>query len=698
VTGGLRVLLVEDSPDDAELIELELCRNGFQPEIVRVETADEMSAALVRPGWDVVLSDFHLPTFSAEQALDALRASGLDLPFIILSGAVQAEDAVILLKRGAHDFLNKDSLARLGPAIERELREAQERSHRRIAEERVSILSRAVEQSPVSVVITDPAGIIEYVNPKFTDATGYGADEAIGRELLFARLQDMGHDSWASLWHTVGDGMEWRGEFCSRRRDGRVIWEYVTVSPLKDETETVRHYIAVKEDITARRSYEEQLLRQATFDDLTGLPNRVLVLDRLEQALALAHRESEQTAVLYIDLDRFKTVNETQGHNAGDHLLVEAAARLSACLREGDTLARMGGDEFLLILPGLEDGEEARLVADRVLEIFLQPFAIDGQEHFISASIGVTLFPGDGLDPQVLLRNADLAMYRAKEQGGNGHHFFTPEINQRMRQRLAIEKDLRGAMIRQEMEAHFQPVVDLSTYQPVAVEALMRWRRPEQGLVMPGLFIPVAEEMGLIRPLGEWVLTRSCRDVMQSFSAHPDLRLAVNVSPRQLQVPGFGLFVRQVLESTGLAPERLELEITESVLMDEALETAENLKSLCDLGVRLSIDDFGTGYSSLGYLQRYPFDTLKIDRSFVMSALDNQASGRLVETIITMAHGLRMEVIAEGVETPEQLAFLKERDCDLVQGYLFSKPLPPSELKGQLLQGYSRQQELLPAQ
>lgn len=698
MAGRLRVLLVEDNPDDAELIELELCRDGFLPEITRVETRDDMAAALTHPDWDVVLSDFHLPAFSAEQALETLRSGGADLPFIILSGAVQAEEAVSLLKRGAHDFLNKDSLARLGPAIERELREAQERAHRRIAEERVRILSRAIEQSPVSVVITDPAGTIEYVNPKFTEATGYGADEAIGRELLFARLPGVGDDSWASLWHMVGEGMEWRGEFCSRRHNGQVIWEYVTVSPLKDESGAISHYIAVKEDITVRRSYEEQLLRQATFDDLTGLPNRVLVVDRLEQALAMAHREGELTAVLYIDLDRFKTINDTQGHQAGDRLLVEAAARLSSCLREGDTLARMGGDEFLLILPSLNDGEGARLVADRVLEIFLQPFSIDGQEHFITASIGVTLFPGDGQDAQGLLRNADLAMYRAKEQGGNGHHFFTPEINQRMRQRLTIEKDLRGAMVRQEMEVHFQPVVDLSSCRPVAVEALMRWRRPDQGMVMPSLFIPVAEEVGLIRPLGEWVLSRACADVMRDFANHPDLRLAVNVSPRQLQTPGFGTFVRQVLDSSGMEPERLELEITESVLMDEALETAENLKSLCDLGVRLSIDDFGTGYSSLGYLQRYPFDTLKIDRSFVSSALESQASGRLVETIIAMAHGLRMEVIAEGVETPEQLAFLKERDCDLVQGYLFSKPLAPADLKLQMSLGYGQQLDLLPAQ
>jgi len=692
VAGILRVLLVEDSPDDAELIELELSRQGYLPEITRVEDAAEMAAALSSEGWDVVLSDFNLPMFSAEKALDALHVSGQDLPFIILSGVVQAEDAVNLLKRGAHDFLNKDSLARLVPAIERERREAGERAHRRAAEERVRILSRAVEQSPVSVIITDPAGIIEYVNPKFTEVLGYGYDEALGRELLFARIAEGAHDVWASMWSTVNEGMEWRGEFCSRRRDGQVVWEYVTVSPLKDEQGVIHHYVAVKEDITTRRSYEQQLLRQANFDDLTGLPNRVLVVDRLEQAMALAHREGQLTALIYIDLDRFKTVNDTQGHDSGDRLLVEAAARLSACMREGDTLARMGGDEFLLVLPSLDAGEAAQAVAGQVKEMFLNPFLIDGQEHFVTASMGITLYPPDGHSSQVLLRNADLAMYKAKEQGGNGFHFFTPEMNQRMRQRLAIEKDLRGAMARQEMEAHFQPVVDLAAERVVAVEALMRWRRPD-GMVMPGLFIPVAEEMGLIRPLGEWVLNRASREVMQTFTNLPDLRLAVNVSPRQLQMPGFGGFVRNVLESSGMPPHRLELEITESVLMDEDPETAQNLKSLCDLGVRLSIDDFGTGYSSLGYLQRYPFDTLKIDRSFVSSALESRASARLVETIIAMAHGLRLEVIAEGVETFEQLEFLRQLDCDLVQGYLFSRPVPAEELRGGLDRGF----DILPA-
>jgi diguanylate cyclase (GGDEF)-like protein/PAS domain S-box-containing protein len=682
---SLNVLLVEDSADDAELLELELSRGGLSPAIRRVETAEAMRAALAEADWDVVLCDYNLPSFSADGALTTLQDSGHDLPFIILSGVVQSEDAVTLLKRGAHDFLNKDSLARLVPAIQREIREAVERTQRRRAEERVRILSLAVEQSPVSVVITDRDGAIEYVNPKFQAITGYSLFEAVGRNLDFTCLDMAGQEIFRTLWATVLDGQEWRGEFCNRRRDGGLFWEHATVSPLKDKTGAITHFVAVKEDITVRRSYEERLLRQANFDELTGLPNRVLMLDRLEQAIAVAHRHDTLTALLYIDLDQFKNVNDTLGHVAGDRLLKEASARLGECTREGDTLARMGGDEFVIILPGISSGRAAQKVAERVITLFNQPFVLEGQDNFVTASLGITLFPGDGADGQVLLRNADLAMYKAKELGRNGYHFFTPEINARMQARLALEGKLRGAVGRDELLLHYQPIIGLKTNTPIALEALMRWRQPNGGLLMPGHFISVAEEVGLIKDMGDWVVATACRQLSKLVGSSASmLRMAVNVSPRQLQIEGFGAYVARLLSEYALSPECLELEITESVLMDDTPETAVNLKQLCDLGVRLSIDDFGTGYSSLGYLQRYPFDTLKIDRSFISAALDNPNAGRLVETIIGMAHGLGLEVIAEGVETVEQLAFLRERECDNVQGFLFSRPVPPEDLAAKL--------------
>ncbi|MBC7951936.1 MAG: EAL domain-containing protein [Rhodospirillaceae bacterium] len=681
----LRVLLVEDSRDDADLIEMALERGGFAPNVRRVETAAEMLEALDSV-WDVVLSDFNLPMFSAAMALDTLRASGKDLPFIILSGAVQAEDAVSLLKRGAHDFLNKDSLARLIPAIERERREAGERVQRRRAEERVRILSMAVEQSPVSVVITDQGGTIQYVNPKFQDATGYTFMEAVGQPLDFTATQDTGAETFSAMWADAKAGAEWHGEFCNRRRDGSQFWEHVTVSPLTNPEGGITNFIAIKEDITVRRSYEERLLRQANFDDLTGLPNRVLMLDRLDQAIAVAKRTGMLSALLCIDLDRFKDINDSLGHEAGDRILKVVGERLGGCVREGDSLARMGGDEFVIILPGIEDGESARMVAERVVEIMSHPMDVEGQDYFITASIGITLYPNDGTDRQVLLKNADLAMYKAKELGRNRYGFFTAEFNRRLQERLALEGQLRGAAVRQELLLHYQPIVNLKTGQPVGVEALLRWQPPGEKLRMPGDFIPIAEEVGLICGLGQWVVETACSELKGMLRNGIVLgRVAVNVSPRQLREEGFGRMVKHMLSVNGLTPEHLELEITESVLMDDTSVTSANLQMLCDLGIRLSIDDFGTGYSSLGYLQRYPFSTLKIDRSFVSVAPDNRGAGRLVETMITMAHGLGLEVIAEGVETEEQAEFLRARNCDQVQGFLFGRPKPLTDVAGKLL-------------
>jgi diguanylate cyclase (GGDEF)-like protein len=441
----------------------------------------------------------------------------------------------------------------------------------------------------------------------------------------------------------------------------------------------------LEHDLMIRRGYEERLQHQAHHDDLTGLPNRALMLDRLNQAIAGAHRERAFTALLFIDLDHFKDVNDALGHAVGDELLKEAAVRLRVCLREQDTLARMGGDEFIVILPNVDDYDVVQRVAERVVEAFVPPFVLQQQEHYVTASIGITLYPTDGVDAPELLRNADLAMYRAKEVGRNGYYFFTQEINQRMQERLALEGRLRGAVSRGELQLHYQPIIDLARNQPVALEALIRWWQPDDRVIMPGVFIPIAEEMGLIGGVGDWVLATACAELRDLLTGPlPVHRLAINVSPKQLQMSGFGAVVERMLAESGLPPESLELEITEGVLMDDMPEIAANLKMLCDLGVRLSIDDFGTGYSSLGYLQRYPFDSLKIDRSFVSEAMTSASAARLVETIITMAHGLGLEVIAEGVETAEQLAFLRGRQCNHAQGYFFSKPVPLKELMRKL--------------
>ncbi|MBX3453866.1 EAL domain-containing protein [Ferrovibrio sp.] len=677
----ISLLLVEDSEDDAELVVMELVRSGYSPSFRRVESAAALRAALEETEWDAVLSDFRLPGFGAEQALAILHESGKDLPFIILSGVVGAEEAVQLLKRGAHDFLNKDSLARLIPALERELREAKERRQRRRAEEELRILSLAVQQSPISVMITDRNGIISYVNPKFEEVSGYRSDEALGQRLDFIRFDQQEENPYQDLWATVRSGVEWRGECCNQRADGQIFWEYITVSPLKNALGAVTHFVAVKEDITVRRSYEEYLRRQAHFDPLTGLPNRMLLLDRVDQAIVQAQRNRGKAAVLCVDLDRFKHVNDTLGHAAGDALLKEAANRLAGCARESDTIARLAGDEFVLLLPGVDGSVGAQRVAQRVVDAFALPFGLEGQEHFVTASIGIALFPDDGVERQLLLRNADLAMYKAKELGRNGYQFFTADINIRMQERLALEARLRNALRRQELHLHFQPIMDLRNGQAIALEALLRWITADGISVPPDQFVPVAEEIGLIREIGDWAARKAC----ELLRDRPEIpRVALNVSPRQLRVAGFADRMGELLAEHGLPAERLELEITESVLMDDASEAEANLRRLNEIGIRLVVDDFGTGYSSLAYLRRYPFKALKIDRSFVNAAPRDANAARLVEAVLAMARGLGLDAVAEGVETAEQLNFLRRRGCEMAQGFLLGRPQPVEKLPATL--------------
>lgn len=690
----LNILFVEDSDDDVELTVAELCRGGYQISSERVETVDDMRAALETQHWDVVISDFKMPELSAEKSLAIFKESGLQIPFLIVSGVVEAEDVVYLLKQGAHDFLNKHSLARLIPAIERELRDSTVRSAQKQAEQKVSILSLAIEQSPVSVVITYPNGIIEYVNPKFESITGYSAEEAIGRYFGFALMQDTlpeGSESSDSalsegsetltlnldkLWALIKQEGSWSGELCHVHKDGMLHWEYVNVSPLADKDGNIIRFVSVQEDITARRSYEDQLRTQAHYDSLTGLANRTLMMEELNRAVGYSERYNISTALLCIDLDNFKNINDTLGHTIGDELLVQVASRLAACTKKSDTLSRMGGDEFVIILPRIEDNLLIQSVANRIMAVFSKPFCIDAQEHFITASIGVAKYPENSKDPDVLLRNADLAMYQAKAMGKNQCQFFSEEINTKLNERVNIEALLRGVELRDELELFYQPIVSGKTNDIVLCEALLRWRDTNGQYIMPDVFIPIAEETGLIHPLGEWVIKKACEDLAYIRQhLYPEMKFAINISPNQLQSEDFFSFVQDQLEKHRILPEMIELEITESVVINDLGETANNLKALCKAGFNLSIDDFGTGYSSLAYLQKYPFSTLKIDRSFINKIENNTNNAKLTETMIHMAHSLGMQVVAEGVETTEQLVFLQQRNCELIQGYLFSRPL-----------------------
>jgi len=678
---ALKVLFIEDSEADVELITAELARGDFDPEPHRVETVEQMREALQEP-WQLIICDYRLPRFSAEDALMTLKQSGQDIPFIIMSGAVRAEDTVALLKQGAHDFMDKRAPARLLPAVERELREKEIRCKRRLAEDRVRVLSRAVEQSPVSVIITDPEGRIEYANPRFEQLSGYSAREAIGRNLDFTLPDEDSAKSLSELWSTVRQGREWSGEFCSIHRDGQPLWEQVSVSALTDPEGHVTHHVVIKEDITVRRSYEEQLLQQAHYDPLTGLANRVLMFDRLNLALESANRNQHKCALLVIDLDHFKNVNDSLGHSMGDNLLKDSAERLSGCISGGDTLVRMGGDEFVVILPKVESVRKAQQVADAVVEQFKQSFTMLGRQYWVTASVGIALYPDDGKNPHLILRNADLAMYKAKELGRNQYHFFTEDINRRLLERLKLEERVRKILEREELTLYYQPIYSLQGGFITGLEALVRWRQPDGSIWAPNRFIPLAEEIGMIQAIDNWVLKTALRAIAPWLASCGDrLRLALNISSQQLQMPGFHQYVSEQLKATGVTPQQLELELTERLLIDNSEGTQENIRMLCQMGVHMSIDDFGTGYSSLGYLQDYPFHTLKIDRSFVSNICTNTHTARLIDTIITMGHGLGMELIAEGIESEQEREFLCAHGCDQGQGYLLSHPLPLERLR-----------------
>lgn len=549
-------------------------------------------------------------------------------------------------------------------------------TQQRLAEDRMRKLSCAVDQSPAAIVITDVNGIIEYVNRTFCVVTGYDPGDVVGKHSKVLKSGLMPDSTYQELWSTVQDGREWRGELYNRKKNGELFWEFASIAPVKDHQGRITNFLAVKEDLTQRHQYEERLLRQSNYDALTDLPNRNLALDRLASALARARRQNTYVALLFIDLDDFKTVNETLSHGAGDRLLKEVSRRLTMRVRELDTVARLGGDEFAIIATDLASPIDAEIIVQKIQELFGAPFVLDGVEVFATASIGISVFPHDGKDAHALMRNADAALYRSKEHGRNDYQFFTPGVDKDVHERLKVASHLRRALERDEFEVHYQPIFDAGTRELVAAEALLRWHSPELGSVPPDKFVPLAEEIGLIDAIGAAVLREACiRTAAWSRQMPGCPRLAVNVSPRQFRDSKLVETVRQALEESGLPPRQLELEITETLLLNDRPVVLSVLEELVRLGVSLSIDDFGTGYSSLSYLKKFPVSTLKIDRSFISGVTNRTDDAALVTAIIAMAHKLGLRVVAEGVEAAGQLDFLHALGCDFVQGYYLGRPL-----------------------
>lgn len=557
-------------------------------------------------------------------------------------------------------------------------------SERKRADNELRKLSLAVEQSPVVVVITDLNADIEYVNPKFTEITGYSLDEVRGRNPRLLQSGEMSAGVYRNLWQTLLSGKDWHGELHNKRKDGSLYWERVTISSLRNEQGEITHYIGVNEDITSQKNYEQRLEHQATHDDLTGLANRMLFKDRLDQAINYSHRSKRIVAVLLLDLDRFKLVNDSLGHSLGDEVLCLVGRRLQELLRETDTVARFGGDEFAVLLTEVAELDDVQAIATKILRAVAVPNFIDGREITLTASIGISVYNQDNYDSITLIRNADIAMYQSKSFGDQAT-FYSDGMSNQLLETLELEGALRQAQERGEFQLYYQPKVDLKTGRTIGCEALLRWQHPRLGMISPGQFIPLAEDTGLIVSIGTWALKEACRqNVAWQAAGLPPLCVAVNLSARQFRQDNLVAQISDILHDSGLDPALLELELTESMVINDPLGAVQTLSHLKDLGVSLSLDDFGTGYSSLNYLRRFPVDTLKIDQSFIRDITVDSSGASVVTSIIDIAHNLNLTAIAEGVETSEQLDFLRANNCDSVQGYYYSKPLPPDEFAQRL--------------
>ncbi len=556
-----------------------------------------------------------------------------------------------------------------------------QRSFRQAAEDALYLHQRAIEASTNPMMITSanaPEYSIEYVNPAFERITGYSAAEVIGRSPRFLHKNDGDQHGLNEIRDALGEQREGLAVLRNYRKDGTLFWNELHIAPVRDEDGVVRHFVATQYDITEVKKYEAELQHLANHDTLTGLPNRALLRDRLRQSIAYSARSALPMWLVFVDLDRFKLVNDSLGHKAGDEMLREIAVRLQSSVRKTDTVARLGGDEFVLILLERPDGlaGQGAATVQRIMDTVAQPLMIEGHEFFPTCSMGVAVYPTDGNDPETLMTHADVAMYRAKELGRNNFQFYAAAMNAQTLERLHMESELRHALARDEFVLHYQPQVDLRSGRVVGMEALLRWNHPEFGMVSPASFIGLAEETGLIDQIGTWVLRTACaQNKAWQLGGMRNLCVAVNLSARQFGKVDLTRSIKDILHETKLAPKYLEIELTESMVMTDVECAISTLRELKAIGVKLSIDDFGTGYSSLSYLKRFPIDVLKIDRSFVRDIALDTDDAAIVASIISLSHNLKLNVIAEGVETKEQLTYLRQHGCDEMQGYYFSKPV-----------------------
>jgi len=550
----------------------------------------------------------------------------------------------------------------------------------KVAENELILAENVFNKSVQAIFITNSDGIILRANSAFSKITGYCNTEAIGRDPRFLRSGKHDKIFFDELWHELLNEGSWQGEVWDRRKNGEIFPTWQTMTAVRDDQNQLIQFISIFSDISEKKLSEERIHHLAHYDVVTGLKNRAAFHDQLAKSISHADRQGHKLALLYLDLDNFKLINDASGHPVGDMLLKHIANRIKLMIREEDTIARLGGDEFVILLVGINTIQDAAMVAEKVLLEMAKPVLLEHTEVVVTGSVGVSTFPMDARDADILLKNADVAMYRAKEKGRNNFQFYTAEMNAQAEERLQLESDMRKALERNEFVLHYQPQANLETGRIIGCEALVRWQHPERGLIPPNIFIPVAEESGLIRQLGEWVLYTAC---MQQKKWHQSdlysIRMAVNISGRQFISQQLIFEIQKIITDTGIDPNKLELELTESTIMENVEENITVLQKLHDMGVQLSVDDFGTGYSSMAYLKRFPIDQLKIDQSFVRDIVTDADDAAIVNATTALGHNLHMHVIAEGVETLEQLQFLKNNGCDEIQGYYFSRPVTADE-------------------
>lgn len=698
------LLLVDDEPRMLQSLRDLMAASGYK--VVTAQGGQEAVAKLNESSIDIMLLDLKMPGFSGHQVMDYVDEKDIDTTVIVVSGETSFDAMSQVLRRRAYDYIKKpyapdELLQTVENAIEQRRLHKQNREIHNKLETSERLHRYMVNSSPDIVYMLDENGYFTFVNDRIVHLLGYSKEELIGThhsEIVY--FEDMEQARYVFNERRTDERIPRNVELRLKCKDADLAPKHFETNTIPIELSATGIYgeeeggkrkflgtYGVARDMTERKEAERTINFQAYHDLLTQLPNRALFKDRLNLALAQAKRSGQRLAVMFLDLDRFKLVNDTLGHICGDELLQAVSHRLQDCLREGDTLARFGGDEFTLLLPQVYGPEDAEAIAKKIINRIKEPFVIEGHELYVTISIGIAMYPHDGTTMEALVKNADIAMYCIKGRGSNDYQFFTNDMNEVSIRRLSLERDMRKALETDQFVLHYQPQVDAITGKIVAMEALVRWEHPEQGLTLPAEFVGVAEETGLILQIGDWVLRKACATLKSWQRAGlTDIRMAINLSAMQVEHKNFVNSMTEAIKEYGLDGDCIEVEITENLIMQDMDNTIQKLVKLSERGVKIAIDDFGTGYSSLSYLQRLPIHTLKIDRTFVHEINSNKDEACIVDAIIAMAKGLKLNLIAEGVETEEQLDYLRNRGCAEMQGFLFSHPLSETEAKRLLLQ------------